>query len=74
MKKNLSKLAALISVMVVMVTGLTACGETKECDICGERAKCVTMEIEVLDREVSVCVDCLMELKDTLGISFPGEE
>ena len=52
MKKRLSKLAALISVMVVLVTGLTACGETKECDICGDRAKCVTMEIEVLDREV----------------------
>ena len=74
MKKKLSKLAALTAVAVIMATGLTACGEMKKCDICGERDRCVSKEIEALDREVSVCVDCLLELKDSLGITFPGEE
>ncbi len=55
MKKKISKLVALTSVMVVLITGLTGCSKA-ECDFCGETARCSTMEI--LGEEVKICGDC----------------
>lgn len=61
MKKRITKVLVLMSVMVLMATGLTGCGK-KECDICGEEARCKTEE--VLGEEINICKDCEEDLED----------
>lgn len=69
--KKISKFLVLTSVLVVMATGLTACGGKKAiCDVCGEEKTCKTKEI--LGEEVTYCGDCKEQVDavEKLGEAF----
>ena len=55
MKKRLSKVLALVSVMVMLTISLTGCGKTT-CDICGNEARCKS--VEFFGEKVNICGDC----------------
>jgi len=57
MKKKISKLVALISVMIFLVTGLTGCGES-ECEVCHVTAKCSKVQFFEGGKKIKVCDDC----------------
>ena len=61
MKKAVSKVLV-IAMLATAALGLCSCGETHECDFCGEETKC--KEKTMLDETVYVCDDCMDEIED----------
>ena len=56
MKKRSVRLVALAMLVGMMATCFAGCGK-KTCDMCGEKAKCET--INFLGVEMNVCDDCM---------------
>ncbi len=54
MKKKLTKVVVLASVLTMMAMNLVACAS--KCDLCGETGKCETLEI--FGEKVKICEDC----------------
>lgn len=69
MKKKFSKIVALTSVMLVLITGLAGCGET-ECEICGETAKCSKLQFFEEGGTITACEDCEAQLMDAFYSIF----
>ena len=57
-----TRIVAAILVSITALTVLTACGNIKECDICGKMKPCKTEEF--LGQEISICSDCEKDIND----------
>ncbi len=54
MKKKSVRVVALAMIVAMMATCFAGC--KKKCDMCGEKAKCET--IELFGQEINICDDC----------------
>lgn len=69
MKNKISKIVALTSVMIVLITGLTGCGE-KVCEICGETSKCSNVQFFEDGDKLTVCEECEAQLIESFNSIF----
>lgn len=54
MKKKSVRMVALAMIVAMMATCFAGCKKT--CDMCGEKAKCET--IELFGQKINICDDC----------------
>lgn len=64
----MKKLVAIVCLVLVMATMLTACGKFK-CGLCGEEKSGKKHEEKVMGEKITYCDDCYKELKE-LGDMF----
>lgn len=69
MKKKIYKSLVLTYIMIFMMIGITACGESK-CDICGEIAECKKIRFIEDGEKMNLCADCEQGCYDALNSMF----
>ncbi len=59
--KKFRRIIAILCLVVILVTLLTACGKTGKCEICGKNAK--LKELTISGESGWVCEDCYNQYK-----------